>query len=91
MTCWLYGRSEIPPPPMQDYQVDWEAILESSPDNFVSAVGSWLYPQAARGQPCLPATNPLYPDPESLPLVADTLITTRHRLEGLNGPDHPRL
>ena len=76
---------------LQDYQVDWEAILESDPAKFVSAVGSWLFPPAAKGQPSPPASSSQYPDPETLPAVADVLITTRHRLEALNGPDHPRL
>lgn len=76
---------------MQDYQVDWEAILESSPERFVSAISSWLYPAAARGQPSNPATTSQYPDPEALPALAEVLGTTRHRLEALNGPDHPRL
>ncbi|KAK9842872.1 hypothetical protein WJX74_003734 [Apatococcus lobatus] len=75
----------------KDYQVDWEAILESNPSKFVSAIGSWLYPPAAKGQPSTPAPSSQYPDPETLPAVADVLITTRHRLEALNGPDHPRL
>ena len=38
---------------MQDYQLDWEAILCQNPVEFVREVSRWLYPAAARG----PATN----------------------------------
>ena len=82
-------RSETMSGALQDYQVDWEAILESSPAKFVDEVGSWLYPPAARGQPVNPGTASQYPDPQGLPGVRDVLLTARHRLEALNGPDHP--
>ena len=31
-------------PCLQNYQTDWEAILESSPERFLASVGSWMYP-----------------------------------------------
>ena len=34
----------------QNYQTDWEAILSRSPDQFISALSSWLYPARARSQ-----------------------------------------
>ena len=33
---------------MQDYQLDWEAILCQDPADFVREVSRWLYPAAAR-------------------------------------------
>ena len=33
---------------MQNYQVDWEAILARSPEPFIQSVSPWLYPPAAR-------------------------------------------
>ena len=33
---------------VQNYQVDWEAILARSPEPFIQSVSPWLYPPAAR-------------------------------------------
>ena len=33
---------------MQNYQVDWEAILSRSPMPFIQSVSPWLLPPAAR-------------------------------------------
>ena len=33
---------------LQNYQVDWEAILARSPEPFIQSVSPWLYPPAAR-------------------------------------------
>ncbi len=69
--------------------MDWQAILCQDPDGFVSEVGSWLLPPAARGQPG-PDVDVL-PDPMTLPLVGETLDTYRHRIESLNFPDSRRV
>ena len=36
---------------VQDYQVDWEAILARSPTPFIPSVSPWLYPPAAKETP----------------------------------------
>ncbi len=36
---------------VQDYQVDWEAILARSPSPFIQSVSPWLYPPAAKETP----------------------------------------
>ena len=36
---------------VQDYQVDWEAILARSPTPFIQSVSPWLYPPAAKETP----------------------------------------
>jgi tetratricopeptide (TPR) repeat protein len=80
-------RGNIP----TSYQTDWEAILESSPEGFITSVGSWLLPPELRENksgrvgeekevvpwPCASATE--------LPQVKEVLATMRERLEALNG------
>ena len=81
-------RSLIP----ESYQTDWEAILESSPDAFLEAVGGWLLPPEVSGRkegeemPAWPCKSA-----EELPLVKRVLATMRERLEALNGPEGPRI
>ncbi len=38
----------------KNYQTDWEAILSQSPLDFTAALGPWLYPPQARGEPRAP-------------------------------------
>lgn len=45
---WIYFCGLINFSPLQDYQVDWEAILARSPNPFIQSVSPWLYPPAAR-------------------------------------------
>jgi hypothetical protein len=70
--------------------VDWEAILSQDPAGFRAAVGSWLYPPQARGEPA-PAGEPAFPPAVELPQVSELLDTMRARLEALNGPDARRV
>ena len=50
----LYCLVPTHPGPLQSYQTDWEAILESSPQRFLASVAPWMYPpelqHAARGE-----------------------------------------
>jgi len=34
-------------PALQNYQVDWEALLQQSPADFISSLSSWLLPAEA--------------------------------------------
>lgn len=84
-------RGNIP----ASYQTDWEAILESSPEGFITSVGSWLLPPELRENnrgrvgeeqlpwPCASASE--------LPQVKEVLATMRERLEALNGLDGPNI
>lgn len=33
---------------VQDYQVDWEAILQRTPEEFIASLSSWFLPEEAR-------------------------------------------
>ena len=35
----------------QDYQVDWEALLQQSPAQFIASLSSWLLPGEALAKP----------------------------------------
>lgn len=35
----------------QDYQVDWEALLQQSPAQFIASLSSWLLPAEALAKP----------------------------------------
>ena len=50
---------------LQNYQVDWEAILARSPEPFIQSVSPWLYPPAAR-------ETPLQSSPSGQGLTADS-------------------
>lgn len=61
---WLYPIGNVPlnfasaslnvSPILQNYQVDWEAILARSPTPFIQSVSPWLYPPAAKEAPHAP-------------------------------------
>lgn len=36
---------------MQDYQIDWEALLQQSPAEFIESLSSWLLPVEALAKP----------------------------------------
>ncbi|KAG2493602.1 hypothetical protein HYH03_008119 [Edaphochlamys debaryana] len=83
----------------KDYQVDWEAILAQHPDQFQAAVGSWLYPPAARGETAAAGNQTnggsgtsklVFPPLETLPPVGEVLATVRQRLIALNGEGFKR-
>lgn len=59
--------------------LDWEAILEPSPQAFTAATRAWLEPI------CRPPATPV----DALPSVAHTVHTYRHVLEALNAPEPP--
>ena len=71
--CWLqkpvrhifYPNQGYLHPLLQNYQVDWEAILARSPEPFVQSVSPWLYPPAAR-------ETPLQSSPSGQGLTADS-------------------
>ena len=62
---------------VQDYQVDWEAILARSPTPFIQSVSPWLYPPAAR--------EALLRAPSGQGLTADSARTDSD-LPGLSEP-----
>jgi hypothetical protein len=85
-------------------QVDWEAILGQSPDEFITSVSPWLYPEQARAgsRPATSAKSKLvlvknqlsmdsFPDVETLPAVQQLVGTIRERLEALNGEGTDRV
>ncbi|GAX83792.1 hypothetical protein CEUSTIGMA_g11217.t1 [Chlamydomonas eustigma] len=81
---WAAGMPVNASIPKQ-YQVDWEAILNQHPDQFVASVSSWMYPPPARGQgPASEETLKEFPDVESLPQVSEVLHSLRRRIEALN-------
>jgi hypothetical protein len=77
------------------YQVDWEAILNTDPDHFITSVSKWLYPDKARGlddsTSTSLATSDLFPDIITLPMVSELISTPRYRIEALNGLEARRL
>lgn len=79
------------------YQVDWEAILNPRPEDFIASVGKWLYPSEAReggGESTIqasPSPSELFPDLPTLPLVSEILFSPRYRIEALNGLDARRV
>jgi hypothetical protein len=87
----LAGRMPIRNNIPCSYQVDWEAILESSPEAFIVSMTEWMAPPEAHDLarvcredwPCAPA--------DELPLVKQVLSTMRERLEALNGPEGPKI
>lgn len=76
-------QKELPP----SYQVDWEAILESSPKVFVESVGSKILNGPDNESSSVVKTN--IPAINDLPDVASMLSSMRERLEALNWPDGP--
>eukprot|EP00210_Caulerpa_lentillifera_P002409 g2310.t1 len=75
----------------QDYQVDWEAILEPHPDVFYEALCQWMVPEDARPDVFEGQTKKGsrdvgvdFPPIKSLPRVKELLNTTRKRLYALN-------
>lgn len=80
---------------LQDYQIDWEALLCQHPPDFIASVSSWLYPPAAKGlaSAASHASSQSQPqwEPALLPGVTELLPTLRNRLEALNGPHLPRI
>lgn len=88
-------------------QVDWEAILEQHPDQFIEALSKWMYPPAVRdAQASLPAaaaqaaanntelaaaSDSTFPGISTLPHMSDFVGTIRQRLEALNGPGSQRV
>lgn len=87
-------RAGIP----KSYQTDWEAILSTSPQDFIASVSPWMLPpevtQGEGGGGGIDRTPPLpppCPPVDTLPQVIDVLDTMRKRLEALNGPDINRV
>jgi hypothetical protein len=83
-------------------QVDWEAILGQSPDEFITSVSPWLYPEQARAGSVTNSKSKLvlvknqlssnsFPDVQSLPAVSQFVGTIRERLEALNGEGADRV
>ena len=80
-------RSAIP----ISYQTDWEAILQSSPGEFIASVGGWLFPPELNGHGGVQGSETPWPCPraEELPKVRTVLATMRERLNALNAPKGP--
>lgn len=73
---------------LQGIQVDWEALLAPSANEFIDKVASWLLPPAARGEPA--SGSGVVPDPlGGLPELWTVLVTLRHRIELLNSAGVP--
>jgi hypothetical protein len=66
------GLNTAPPP----FQVDWEAILAPTYQQFWASVSSWMMPEL------LPMTAAR--DLARLPLVSEVLRTPRQRIQALN-------
>ncbi len=62
-------------PAPEGHQIDWEGILGPSPRDFITSVGSWLYP--ARTPSSLMHT---------LPTVMKIWPTARHLIRAMNYP-----
>lgn len=74
----------------QDYQTDWEAILESSPEAFIRSVTRWMLTSPdASSHEGNEAQDGLYVSVEDLPQVSEVLITMRERIMALNGFQDP--
>ncbi|KAI3429879.1 hypothetical protein D9Q98_010190 [Chlorella vulgaris] len=105
--AFMAAGAPVRSPMPQSYQTDWEAILESSPDNFIASVSAWMMPPEvssasssggvanAAAQGSSGSSNAVPPPPclplHQLPRVLDVLPTMRARLEALNGTGAPRI
>lgn len=86
----VIGTCKACQPVVQDYQIDWEAILSQECSTFITSVSAWLYPPTACPDEAEPLTSPRW-DAGVLPNVRQLLPTLRNRLEALNGPELPRI
>lgn len=74
-------------------QTDWEAILQSSPGEFIAGFAGWMLPPELNGHGGVGGNEAPWPcrAVEELPHVREVLATMRERLNALNGKKGPRI
>eukprot|EP01025_Chloroclados_australasicus_P050755 TRINITY_DN5876_c0_g1_i6.p1 TRINITY_DN5876_c0_g1~~TRINITY_DN5876_c0_g1_i6.p1 ORF type:complete len:704 (-),score=96.06 TRINITY_DN5876_c0_g1_i6:399-2342(-) len=86
---WVAGMpitSSIPP----KVQTDFEAMVATSPSEFIAKLKPWLYPSEVYSD-VVSAESSQFPDPSSLPDVQKVLNTMRKRIEILNYPEDSKI
>eukprot|EP01023_Acetabularia_acetabulum_P030006 TRINITY_DN2827_c0_g2_i1.p1 TRINITY_DN2827_c0_g2~~TRINITY_DN2827_c0_g2_i1.p1 ORF type:complete len:678 (-),score=100.43 TRINITY_DN2827_c0_g2_i1:349-2187(-) len=82
---WAAGMpvtSKIP----RKVQVDFEAMVSTSPSQFIANLKPWLYPQEVT-MDSVSNKSSEFSDPSNLPDVQEVLNTMRKRIEILNYPE----